>query len=92
MRVPTARRIHVTRMKRDVEQAIERPASWTTWRRAPVLAAVLAVAGILGVYAETVASIVAIWVRSDTFAHGFVVAPISLWLIWRRAQPVDTAA
>jgi exosortase A len=71
-------------MKRDVDQAIERPASWTTWRRAPVLAAVLAVAGILGVYTETVASIVAIWVRSDTFAHGFVVAPISLWLMWRR--------
>ncbi len=29
------------------------------------------------------ASMVAIWARSETFAHGFVVAPISLWLIWR---------
>ena len=71
-------------MKRDVDLTIDRPLSWTTWRRAPVLAAFVAVAGILVVYAETVASIVAIWMRSDTFAHGFIVAPISLWLIWRR--------
>jgi len=26
---------------------------------------------------------VAIWGRSDTFAHGFVVLPIVLWLVWR---------
>ena len=35
---------------------------------------------------------VAIWVRSETFAHGFVVAPISLWLIWRmrdRLRPLE---
>lgn len=63
---------------------IDRPPSWTAWRRAPVLASFLAVAGILVVYAETVASIVAIWMRSDTFAHGFVVVPISLWLVWRQ--------
>jgi exosortase A len=27
---------------------------------------------------------VSIWLRSDTFAHGFVIVPISAWLIWRR--------
>lgn len=27
-------------------------------------------------------SIVSIWMRSDTFAHGFLVAPATLWLIW----------
>ena len=27
---------------------------------------------------------VAIWARSDTYAHAFIVPPISLWLIWRR--------
>lgn len=26
---------------------------------------------------------VATWVRSNTFAHGFFIAPLSLWLIWR---------
>jgi len=27
---------------------------------------------------------VAIWHRSDTFAHGFIIAPISVWLVWRQ--------
>lgn len=34
-------------------------------------------------YRETVAGMAAIWWRSETFAHGMVVAPISVWLIWR---------
>ncbi|TWI63013.1 exosortase A [Pseudoduganella lurida] len=38
-------------------------------------------------YFGTAASIVAIWQRSATFAHGFVIVPITLWLVWgRRAQ------
>ena len=32
---------------------------------------------------DTAASMVDIWVRSETFAHGFLILPISLWLIWR---------
>lgn len=35
-------------------------------------------------YWDTAASIVAIWERSGTFAHGYVIVPISLWLIWQR--------
>ncbi|QJD99888.1 exosortase A [Massilia forsythiae] len=34
-------------------------------------------------YFGTMDSIVAIWNRSETFAHGYVILPISLWLIWR---------
>jgi hypothetical protein len=38
---------------------------------------------------------VGIWERSDTYAHAFIVPPITLWLIWRqRAQilaPLTTA-
>ena len=49
-----------------------------------ILAVCLATVGILGLYADTAASIVAIWLRSQTFAHGFVVIPICLWLVWRR--------
>ncbi len=29
-----------------------------------------------------------IWMRSDTFAHGFFVFPISAWLIWRKRDEV----
>jgi exosortase A len=51
-----------------------------------VLAAGLAVLGILALYWPTVASIVAIWIRSETFTHGFVIVPICLWLAWRRRE------
>lgn len=50
---------------------------------APLTIAVLLVVGILALYASTVASMVGIWQRSETFAHGFVVVPICLWLAWR---------
>jgi exosortase A len=33
-----------------------------------------------------VVGMVGIWSRSDTYAHGFVVPLISLWLIWRMRQ------
>jgi exosortase A len=37
-------------------------------------------------YLGTVRSIVSIWNSSETFAHGYVILPISLWLIWRRRE------
>lgn len=41
------------------------------------------VAFVLAVYFGTTASMVAIWRRSDTFAHGFLIVPIFLYLVWR---------
>lgn len=53
------------------------------WRQAlPAIA--LAWAALLFIYRDTALAMVAIWARSDTFAHAFLVPPISLWLIWRR--------
>jgi exosortase A len=37
-------------------------------------------------YFSTVRSIVAIWNSSETFAHGYAILPISLWLVWRRRE------
>src|SRR5262245_48981698 len=34
--------------------------------------------------AGTVLAIVAIWNSSDTFAHGYLIVPISMWLVWRQ--------
>src|SRR6202040_2946856 len=66
---------------RAESRAIESPA-------APAVVAIAAVSlvacGILALYWRTAESIVAIWLRSETFAHGFVVIPICLWLVWRR--------
>jgi len=51
---------------------------------APVLAAAFACASIVALHAATSWSIVSIWIRSETFAHGFVIVPLCLWLIWRK--------
>ena len=52
------------------------------WRIA-VFALIVALAAIVGVFHETAWDIVEGWMRTGTFAHGFVIVPISLWLIWR---------
>jgi exosortase A len=61
-------------------------------RYAPLIAAALAVGGILVAHADTVASIVLIWNRSETFAHGYVVVPICLWLAWRKRDAIAATA
>lgn len=38
----------------------------------------------------TAHSIVAIWQRSDTYAHGYLILPVSLWLIWRRRAELQS--
>lgn len=38
---------------------------------------------VASVFHETLISMVEIWIRSETFAHGFLILPISLWLAWR---------
>jgi len=53
------------------------------WRNA-LPALLLLMIGVLVVYRDTAAAMVAIWYRSETFTHGFVVLPITLWLVWRR--------
>jgi exosortase A len=57
------------------------------------LAAVgLIVAGLLAAYWPTAVSIEAIWSRAETFAHGYVVLPIVLWLVWRRRDVLATVS
>ena len=35
------------------------------------------------VYQDAILGMEAIWSRSDTFAHGYFILPISIWLLWR---------
>jgi exosortase A len=54
-----------------------------TWAAVlPGLAIVLVV--LLWLFFPTLWSLVSIWLRSDTYAHGAIVLPISLWLIWEK--------
>ncbi len=54
-------------------------ASWMT---------AVTILALLGIYHSTFMSMVAIWWRSQTFAHGFIIFPISLWLIWRERREI----
>lgn len=39
-------------------------------------------------YGDTLASMVTTWRESETFAHGFLIVPICLWLIWGRRESI----
>jgi exosortase A len=54
--------------------------------RARAALMVLALLAPFALYFSTVHSIVTVWNSSETFAHGYVILPISLWLIWRRRE------
>ncbi len=51
---------------------------------ASMLLIALALLAPFALYFATARSIVDIWNSSETFAHGYVILPMSLWLIWRR--------
>ncbi len=61
------------------------------WRVA-LPAVVLTLAAVLVVFRETALAMVDIWMRSGTYAHGFIVPPISVWLIWRMREKVAVLA
>jgi exosortase A len=50
----------------------------------------LAALAVLLVFHETALELAQIWWRSETFAHGLIVAPISCWLIWNKRQRLAT--
>src|ERR1700682_3350230 len=57
------------------------------WRLVlPLLAAV--VATILTLHWRTAESMIATWSRNETFAHGYLILPIAVFLIWRQRRQV----
>ncbi|WIT11349.1 exosortase A [Paucibacter sediminis] len=53
------------------------------WRRHGVVLTLLWLGLFLG-YRDTALGMQAIWERSETFAHAYLVLPISCWLVWRQ--------
>jgi exosortase A len=39
-----------------------------------------------GMFWPTLRSMVEVWERSETFAHGYLIFPISAWLLWRQRE------
>ena len=60
--------------------------------RLPLLGLLLAWGLLAALYFETGAAMVFIWNRSETFAHAWVVPPISGWLVWRRRADLAVLA
>jgi exosortase A len=59
--------------------ATSEPGSTARW-----LIIVLALLAPFTLYFDTAKSIVDIWNSSETFAHGYAILPMCLWLVWRR--------
>ncbi len=47
---------------------------------------IAALALVILIFHQTAGSIVSIWERSETFAHGYLIVPISLWLVWEKRR------
>lgn len=52
----------------------------------------LALAAPLVAYTGTARSVVAIWNSSNTFAHGYAIVPVTLWLVWQRRSQLAALA
>ncbi|BDT56887.1 exosortase A [Massilia varians] len=52
--------------------------------RASIAALAVALLVPILLFYGTAASMVGIWNSSETFTHGYVILPVSLWLIWRQ--------
>jgi exosortase A len=62
-----------------------------SWRTAgPLFVLLLAV--LLALYWDTASSMAQIWWRSETFAHGLLVVPIFIWLVWRKRAALAAMA
>ena len=62
------------------------------WTGGVPLTVALLVVGVFALYWKTTLSMIAIWERSDTFVHGFVVVPIFFYLVWRERKALEALA
>ncbi len=52
--------------------------------RDALIATIAAIIALVVLYRDTIAVMVNLWWRFDAYQHGFVVAPIVVWLVWNR--------
>jgi exosortase A len=57
-----------------------------------LLALLLSLAVLLFVFYPSWHALVKVWEASETYGHGFLIAPISLWLIWRKRDQLRDSA
>ncbi len=52
----------------------------------PATLTVGALLALTGIFWPTFHSMAEVWERSETFAHGYLIIPISAWLVWRQRE------
>ena len=48
------------------------------------MACVAVFAGLIAVFFSTASDMVYIWYNFETYTHGFIILPITLWLVWQK--------
>ena len=83
-------------MKLETEELLlvgaPQPAAAAPGWGAALCAVAFAMAAVLVLYRETVLSMVAIWGSSETYAHGYLIVPIALVLMWLKRREVAAIA
>lgn len=67
-----------------------RPRAVLSGRSLAVLVALYCILTV-ALFFDTAAAMVRVWSVSETFAHGFLIIPISLWLLWRDRERLSGA-
>jgi exosortase A len=72
----------------QIELKIAQAAAQRQWQAFGLV--MLTLAAVLAVFWPTLISMVDIWSRSDTFAHGWLVVPAFVWFAWERRGRLAT--
>ncbi len=56
--------------------------------RFPIFYFTLPLVAWLLVYHESLASMITVWGQSKTYEHGYLIVPISIWLVWRKREQI----
>ena len=54
--------------------------------RSTLVAVVVAVVALVAVFWPTASGMVHIWYHFETYTHGFLIVPITLWLVWQKRR------
>lgn len=66
-----------------MQKLLDKPFARDKWRCSLLELLLLSIV-IIALYINTIVQMVGLWSASDTYAHGFIVPFITLWLIWRK--------
>ena len=84
-----SRRVHqfpITNAAEAAQRELAR--QWTL----AAIVAVLGIACLISLFIDTAASMVQTWQASSSFGHGFLIVPISLFLVWRMRDRLSQIA